>query len=265
MNIQSLMKVVRTGLIVFALAGLAECIGFFLLQGWVTSLVPWGLDRLAGIFLASICAAFAVPMLWIAYSEEYAALAGGAINFAILFGGFAAFSFKVYAATARQPVLAFGIVTLCSFLLTLGLAYLGSLHSFQDTRPAPLLVRISFLLYFLNLILTGTLLVLSRPAVFPWQLTHQQSVLYGWIFLGASTYFLYGFLHPVMGNATGQMLGFLAYDLVLIVPFLGLFSADQPILIPNLVYYIVVLAYSGLTAIYYLFLDKRTRLPLGRE
>lgn len=260
MKQNSFTNVVRYGLIVFAVVGLAETIGFFLLQDWVTSLVPWELNRMAGIFLSSICIAFSLPMLWIALSQEYAGLAGGAINFAIIFGGFAAFSFKVYAATARQPVLVFGAITLVGFLFTLGLIYFGFLHTFKDMRPTPAIVRISFLAYFVNLTFSGLQLVLSKPNVFPWQLTHQQSVLYGWIFLGASTYFLYGFLRPVLGNAYGQLLGFLAYDLILIVPFIGLFFGNESILVPNLVYYIAVLIYSGSLGIYFLFINKGTRV-----
>ena len=260
MNREFLTKVVRYGLIVFALVGIAETIGFFLLQNWVTSLVPWELNRMAGIFLSSICIAFSLPMLWISLSQEYAGLAGGAINFAIIFGGFTAFSLKVYAATARQPVLVFGTITLTGFLVTLGLIYFGFRHNFKDVRPTPVLVRYSFLAYFINLTYSGMQLVLSKPDVFPWQLTHQQSVLYGWIFLGASTYFLYGFLRPVLGNAHGQLLGFLAYDLILIIPFIGLFFGNEPILVPNLVYYIAVLVYSGSLGIYFLFINKETRI-----
>jgi len=260
MNREFFTKVVRVGLVVFALGGIAETVGFFFLQGWATSLVPWELNRMAGIFLSSICIAFSLPMLWIALSQEYAGLAGGAVNFAIIFGGFSTFSFSVYAATSRQPVLLFGVITLIGFLVTLGLIYFGFQHKFKDVRPTPVLVRVSFLAFFINLVYSGAQLALSKPGVFPWELTHQQSVLYGWIFLGASTYFLYGFLRPVLGNAHGQLLGFLAYDLVLIVPYIGLFFRDEPIFVPNLVYYITVLVYSGSLGIYYLFMNKGTRI-----
>jgi len=260
MNRALVTKVVRYGLVVFAVVGIAETVGFFLLQGWVVALVPWELNRMAGIFLSSICIAFSLPMLWIALSQEYAGLAGGAVNFAIIFGGYSAFSFKVYAATSRQPVLVFGVITLIGCLVSLGLMVFGSHHDFNDVRPTPPLVRFSFLAYFINLTYSGTQLVLSKPDVFPWQLTHQQSVLYGWIFIGASTYFLYGFLRPVLGNAHGQMLGFLAYDLVLIFPFIGLFFRDDPLLVPNLVYYIAVLVYSGSVGIYFLFINTATRI-----
>ena len=49
------------------------------------------------------------------------------------------------------------------------------------------------------------------------------------IFLGSAIYFAYGLQRPVWGNAKGQLLGFLAYDLVLIVPFVRLsFASSLP-------------------------------------
>jgi hypothetical protein len=136
----------------------------------------------------------------------------------------------------------------------------GLRHRFHDARPVPAIVRISFIFFMLNLMIAGTLLVLKQPNVFPWQLTPQQSVLYGWIFLGAAGYFLYGVLRPVWSNARGQLLGFLAYDLILIGPFIALFFGEEPFLLPNLVYYIAALIYSGGLGVYYLFLNPETRI-----
>jgi hypothetical protein len=39
--------------------------------------------------------------------------------------------------------------------------------------------------------------------------------MFGLIFLGAATYFIYGALDPHWGNAVGQLAGFLAYDLTI--------------------------------------------------
>src|SRR5881392_3773200 len=51
--------------------------------------------------------------------------------------------------------------------------------------------------------------------------------MFGLIFLGAATYFIYGALDPHWGNAVGQLAGFLAYDLVLLSPFFGHFDSAQ--------------------------------------
>jgi hypothetical protein len=253
-------NVVRSALFLFGIVGIVETIGFFFLQDWARSLVPWELNRMAGVFLSSICAASTSPMLWIALSREYAAVTGGAINFVILFSGFAIFSFGVFAANPRPPVFVFGVFCLLGCLFVLGLIPFGLRHPFQDKRRVPAIVRISFFLFFINLSLAGVMLVLNRPNVFPWQLTPQQSVLYGWIFLGAAAYFLYGVLRPVWGNAHGQLFGFLAYDLILIGPFIALLFGEEPFLLPNLVYYIAMLIYSGALGVYYLFLNRETRI-----
>jgi hypothetical protein len=88
-------------------------------------------------------------------------------------------------------------------------------------------------------------------------------VLYGWIFLGAACYFLYALINPKWANAQGQLLGFLAYDVVLIAPFLNHFTTVDPRLWINLVIYTGVIIYSGLLAAYYLLLNKATRFAMS--
>jgi hypothetical protein len=85
-------------------------------------------------------------------------------------------------------------------------------------------------------------------------------VVFGCIFLGDAFYFIYALLRPRWGNAFGQLLSFLAYDLVLIVPFVQLLDTVKPGHMTGLIVYIVVLVYSGGLAIYYLFIDPRTRI-----
>ena len=84
-------------------------------------------------------------------------------------------------------------------------------------------------------------------------------MLYGWIFLGAACYFLYALARPNWANAQGQLLGFLAYDLVLIVPFCKHFATVDASLRINLIVYTAVLVYSGLLAVFYLMLNRSTR------
>ena len=123
-------------------------------------------------------------------------------------------------------------------------------------------MRVSFLVFILILVVAGGTLVMQRPGVFPWRLGPEQSVLYGWIFLGAACYFLGALIRPLWANARGQLLGFLAYDLVLIGPFLRHFGTVDPALWINLVIYTTVLAYSALVASYYLFIHPATRVTL---
>jgi hypothetical protein len=123
----------------------------------------------------------------------------------------------------------------------------------------PRLVRISFAIFTIVLLLVGALLVLRRPVVFPWPLKPESSVIFGLIFLGAATYFAIAQRSSKWHSARGQLTGFLAYDLVLIGPFLAHFSAVKPEHRLSLILYVSVLLYSGALAVYYLFIDKITR------
>ena len=70
-------------------------------------------------------------------------------------------------------------------------------------------------------------------------------------------YFAYGLWRPVWGNAKGQLVGFLAYDLVLIVPFVRLWFSSPSL---SLAVYIAVIAGSAVVSIWYLALSPRYRL-----
>lgn len=260
MKPNTMLAALRLALLALGILGLVLTLGFVTFQGWATALIPWDLDQMAAIFMASIYAAAAVPILWIARTREYAAMTGGGFDFGLTFAGFAAFAFQAYLKNPRLALLLFGLFCAAGVIVCIGLVYLGLRQSFSDRRQTPLLVRASFAAFALVLTFTGALLVLNRPGVFPWSITPQQSVLYGWIFLGAATYFAYGLLRPVWVNAQGQLLGFLAYDLILIVPLLSLFLGNTPILLPNLVLYITIVTYSGILTLWYLLVGRTTRI-----
>jgi hypothetical protein len=67
-------------------------------------------------------------------------------------------------------------------------------------------------------------------------------------------------VRPGWGNAGGLLASFLAYDVVLIVPLVQKLPTVVPELRLNLILYIAVLIYSGGLAIYYLFVNKGTRV-----
>jgi hypothetical protein len=108
--------------------------------------------------------------------------------------------------------------------------------------------------------IVGGRLALKIPNSIPWSITPELSVVIGWMFLGASAYFAYGLLKPSWTNAAGQLAGFLAYDVVLIVPFLTRLPTVTPEHRLGLTIYTGVLLLSGLVAIYYLFIHRPTRL-----
>lgn len=120
-------------------------------------------------------------------------------------------------------------------------------------------VRWSFVVFVLALLFVSVRLWRQIPTI-PWPLTPELSLIVGYMFFGAAVYFVYGLLRPSWANAGGQLSGFLAYDLVLIVPFLTRLPTITPEFRMGLIIYTIVVVYSGLLAIYYLFINKSTRL-----
>jgi len=126
--------------------------------------------------------------------------------------------------------------------------------------PSP--VRLSFGLFALILTAAGTALVFHAD-IFPWALGAETSVMFGFIYLGAAAYFIYGVMDPRWPNAQGQLVGFLAYDLVLIGPFVDRLDEVHGGELTSLIIYTAFVAYSGLLAIYYLFVAPGTRVKLS--
>jgi FtsH-binding integral membrane protein len=130
---------------------------------------------------------------------------------------------------------------------------------FKDTTPIPVLLRGAFLLFTLVLMAVGTALILCYPYVFPWPLQPQTSIVFGWVFMGASLFFLHGFIYAVRGNVRGQLLGFIAYDLILLIPFfehIQKVTAERQL---SLSVYLGVIIFSLGLSIYYLFMHPHTR------
>jgi hypothetical protein len=255
-------RAVRLALIVSGAATLILALGFFLRLPWATALWPWPDGRLSFVFVASIAAAVAAPVIWIGATGELGAATAGALNLAVTLGGAAG---SLVVLSARQ-----GATRLLAYALAYGLVALAAVAimrwsrriPLRDPRPVPRPVRLSFAIFAALLILTGGALLARAPHPFPWPLNPQSSVLFGWIFLGNALYFLHGFFRPGWANAAGQLLAFLAYDLVLIGPLVRLFATVRPEGRPSLIVYIAVLVYSGLLAAFYLFVYQPTRFRL---
>jgi hypothetical protein len=252
----------RVALIPAALILFVLVSGFLARVGWATGLWPWPAKPLSFVFIASILAAIAIPVLWIALVGEAAAIRAGALDLTVMYGGM-----FVYVLTLtghpREP-------RLWPYALAFGLAAAGSAGAFllarqvpwADPRPMPQPVRLSFAAFAVILIGAGVALLL-HASIFPWQLGPETSVMFGLTFLGAATYFIYGTLDPHWSNAVGQLAGFLAYDVVLLAPFSGRFSTARGGSLVSLIIYVAFLVYSGTLASYYLFASNATRIRLA--
>jgi hypothetical protein len=252
------MKIIRTLTFLGGLAMMVMAIGFIFRLPFAVSLWPWEDGRYSYLFIGSILAAASVAALWIGWTGELCNLPAGTLNLFVIGLTTSIYFFYLFL-QGRSEMLLYAIVSLLMGLIS-GAFFLWSQRlPFTDMRPTPGLVRVSFWVFIFTLLLAGRALILRMP-IFPWDLNPDSSVVFGCIFLGDAFYFIYALVRPYWGNAFGQLLSFLAYDLVLIVPFLQLLESVKPGHMQSLVIYIAVLLYSGGLAVYYLFLNSQTRV-----
>src|SRR3990172_83001 len=252
------MKLMRVAVVLGGLIILAFAIGFIFQLSIVTNLWPWPDGRLSYLFIGSILAAVSAAALWVGWTGEFGALPAGSLNIFVIAVTTSLYFFQLAAQEDRANMFPFGIMALFMAIASGASFFWSRRISLIDSRPMPLLVRASFGIFIVVLVLAGSALIFGAP-IFPWALNPDSSVIFGCIFIGDAFYFLYGLLYPRWHNALGHLLSFLAYDLVLIVPFLLLFRTVDPEYLLNLVLYVLVLVYSAVIAVYFLFIHPQTR------
>lgn len=227
---------------------------------WTLSFWPWANSSLPYTFLGAITAAIGGSLLWVGLSGEFGTLVGGAINLMLFYTGLGSSLFLLFLSNADQRLLAGALFCAIGALLSLGVFLWVRHYPLLDQRPTPRPVRISFGIFAAILLLVGSGVLLQIPNVYAWKLNEETSMLLGWFFIGACSYFLYGLLYPRWPNACGQLWSFLAYDLVLLGPFFLHFAVATPAQRPSLIINTIVLLYSAGLAIYYLLIQKETRV-----
>lgn len=215
------------------------------------------------IFIGSILAAAVASTLWCLLNREDGALAGVFLDYATIFIPLSIFTFQI---SERNPNLrVFSMISFAIAVFGVIMLAVTSRIPYRDPRPTPRLVRWMFGVFVIALVIVGGQLVLKAPNVLPWDVNLTGRIIYGWMFLGAAAYFAYGLIRPRWQNAAGQLAGFLAYDLVLILPFLLMLPDVRPDKLPNLIVYITVLVVSGALATFYLFVHSSTRVRRAAE
>ncbi len=255
-----MIKTVRSLLFLVSAIQLAFAVAFFRHLPWATNLWPFpGTTPLTFIFVSSFFAAAAASTFWVAASENYGALAGVGLDYLGILTPMAIFALQLGARSGNTQLTVFGIQCALGALFGLGLLRWSIRIPLDRTLPLPRPVLWSFVVFIIALLLVSARLVRRLPTI-PWAITPDLSVIMGWMFFGAAVYFAYALLRPGWLNAAGQLAGFLAYDIVLIVPFLTRLATVAAERRAGLMIYTAIVAYSGLLAIYYLFLRKSTRV-----
>jgi len=253
-------RFIRTALYLVCIIQFALALAFFFQVPQITSLWPFpGTTPLTFIFIASIFAAAAASTAWALSTRTYGALVGIGIDYLFILVPVGVLSWQLGSSTGAANLTTYAVICFLGGLFGIWLIVWAARFPISPNPPVPALVRGSFVVFIIALLVVSTQLILKVPNVIPWMITPELSVVIGWMFVGAAGYFLYAALRPSWGNAGGQLAGFLAYDLVLIVPFLQRLPASPVNFRTNLIIYIAVVTYSGLLAFYYLFIHKSTR------
>lgn len=256
------MKLIRYGIFWGGILTLLLAAGFIFQISFATRLWPWQDGRLSYLFIGSILAAVSAAMLWIGWTGNLGALPAGSLNVFVIAIGSAIYFFQL---SATRPELFLPAWIAIVVVILSGLTFLWSSRiPLRNAPPTPIVVRVSFGIFVASLLFAGTALILKQP-IFPWKLNPDSSVLFGCIFVGDAFYFLHALLKPRWNNAAGQLLSFLAYDMVLIGPFLALFKTIEPAFRLSLILYVIILVFSAALAIYYLFFKSQTRNWLSIE
>ncbi|MBW4438308.1 MAG: hypothetical protein KME04_14310 [Pleurocapsa minor GSE-CHR-MK-17-07R] len=252
-------RLFKTALIIFSIIQLILAAGFAFQVAAVTAIWPLpDTTPLSFLFIGSIFAAAGAAQLYCLYIRENGALVGIALDYITIFVPLIVFMLQI--ANGSSAILAFAVSLALGLAFGVALLFWSRQYAITDPRPQPRLVRYSFVVFIVALLLVGGSLVLKTPNVLPWRITTEGGVVYGWMFLGAAAYFTYSLLRPSWINSGGQLMGFLAYDVVLIVPFVTrLATVDEQYRL-GLYVYTAVVAYSGLMAAYFLFIHPTTRM-----
>jgi hypothetical protein len=225
--------------------------GVFVAQPpWLADLWPFaGTTPMTYLFVGSILLAAAASIAWCLYADEPGALVGVGLDGAVIFGPVTVLVLVAGLSRGDSRLAMSAIGAAAVVVGGAALALWARRFPIRDNRPTPLIARASMAGFTVVLITAGVLLLAGVPNILPWSVTPDLSAVVGLFFVGAAAYFAYGAVRPVTGNAFGQLAGFLAYDLVLIVPFLQRLPTIVPEQRLSLYLYIVVVVYSGLLAV----------------
>jgi hypothetical protein len=240
------------GLVVGGAVWLVLALGYFFRWDWATATWPWPDGRLSYIFVSSILAAIGAASIWIGLSRKLSSLAAGALGLAVMTGGPGGYFIKRAIEDSDGALAAYGIG--CAAVSMASLVVFAWAHRLPvvDERRTPIFLRGSYVIFWGILVVIGLSMIFGRDEIMPWPVRDDTAVLIGWIFFADSFYFLYGLWRPYWEHSFAQLWSFLAYDLVLIIPFVRHLNEVPSNLELNLWIYIGVLLFSAGLSIYYI-------------
>ena len=248
--------------LILIVAGLVYAIltyGYVTRADWAIALWPWEDGRLSYLFVGSVLSAFAVGALWAGASGRVGAARGSLAGLVLIYG-----STGIYLA-AISPTAGTTVHAAVALSTAFAAAALWWVlrRAPEEARNLPAYVTASCWIFSLALAGAGTALVLRVGTVFPWPLSDQSATIFGLTFLGLATIYADAAARRRIGAGIVVMAGFLAYDLILLPPFLLLFETIAPERLTSLTVYVVVLIYSAVVALVFLTARFKGRAQSG--
>ena len=258
-------------------------IGFFFRAEWAMTAWPWPEAKMSYVFMAAIGAATVGALVWTAISGDVAALAPGAINTTVSMMLGAVYFGQRGIRQDDGEMLIWAASCLVYGILVFRIYVWSRSQVVLSTMPTPTYLRWSFLGAAAVLGIVGFLAYVQVPHIYPWDVQSGTSSLFGALFLGAASVFVYGLVRPVWAFAAGNLWAFLAYDLILLIPYIGMIGDDSDstsgggyydmygggtaststgdgVNTPSLVIYLTVITLSLLVICYTLFVRPHTRI-----
>jgi hypothetical protein len=248
----------RVVLAAIAAAAILLGLGYLLNVPAATATWPFPVTRITYVFLAAVTIAFAVPVAWVAWTGDIAAITGVGLTVAVAYG---LFSLVVITLIGANAALAVNLVLGAAVAVLGAVGFLiGRRRVPKDPRPTPQWVRAAFVVLAFILLLTGGAMLLRVPNILPWNVDLETQQLVGALFVGDAAYFLYAALRPAWPHAAGAWLAFLAYDVILIIPLVNHFAVVREEHRLGLLLYVAVVATTLVLSLYSLLVDRRTRI-----
>jgi hypothetical protein len=250
----------RAALVVLGLVSLIAAAGFTLRLASFVALWPLGDSVAVDCFLGAYLAGIGASLLWVGVSGELGAAVAGAISLAVVYTSLAIAWLTLTPGAVEPRLRPIALVWVVEAVTSIGLALWFRRFCVRGAQPLPRPVYLSFVLFALLLAFVGGSLLLRKPNIFPLPLGPAAAALIGSAFLGSTAYFLYSLRFPLWRHACAPLWGFLAYDLVLIAPLVSRLGSVDAAHRPALMINVAVLVVSGVLAVYYLLIARRTRI-----
>lgn len=263
-------------------------IGFYMDAGWAIDLWPLPDVRMTYIFLASIIASTAALIVWPLIRDDPGALRAAAFNLSTATPPLGIYLLWLSRDSDHRDLIAPGIAFVLFGATWMAIGRWLRAIPVRDTRPLPGGVRVVFMGFCVLLIPLGGALLLQVENIFPWTISPENSTVAGIIFLSAAALFMFILANPLWIYGEAGFASFLAYDVVLAVPYLDFFlnrddeatvasyygsaytapAGDNGVGELSLVIYLSVLAISALAAIAFLawsFWPRQEAAPMAAD